>query len=218
MNEKKTFGWLVLNAAYTFVALSVALLASMLSRIVCNMVIPIETVARQGGDYSYNYYVAFPIHGLVAAIVFLAAVYLISKKIGFSQSFKYRTNITTVEFVIQSVLAIAVYIFFYVYMCGWWGNLPTWYLSGFFASLFGIFDPGNVNQYATLLSGEPEPERLYWMYIWLHAILEVVYLSGAIAIMRLARGKGENQASAEHDAQLAELEKEKERLANKKSL
>ena len=113
MNEQKSFGWLVLNAAYSFVALSVAFFASMLSRILCNVVVPIETVARQGGDYSHNYYVVFPIHGLVSAAVFLLAAYLVAKKIGFSQGFKHRTNITTIEFVIQAVIAVVVFVFFY---------------------------------------------------------------------------------------------------------
>ena len=218
MNEKKTFGWLVLNAAYTFVSLAVALTASMLARLLCNMVVPVETIARQGGDYSQNYFFVFPIHGLISAAVFLLVAYIISKKIGFSQGFKHRTTISTIEFVIQALLAIVVYLFFFVYMCEWWINLPTWYLSGFFAALFNIFDPGNVNQYAALLSGEPEPERLYWMYIWLHVVLEAIFLVGSVVLMRVARRKGENQAIREHKVQLAELEKEKERLVNKKSL
>lgn len=218
MSEKKSVGWLVLNAAYTFVAFSVAFLASILARILCNVVIPVETVARQGGDYSHNYFVVFPIHGLISAAVFLCVAYLISKKIGLSQGFKHRTNITTIEFIIQAVLAIVVYIFFFVYMCEMWGNLPTWYLSGFFAALFNIFDASDVNQYAAMLGGAAEPERLYWMYIWLHIILEAVFLIGSVVIMRFARKSGETLAANEHAAQLAELEEEKKRLASKKTL
>ena len=218
MSDKKSFGWLVLNAAYTFVAFSVALFASMLARTVCNMVIPIETVARQGGDYSHNYLVVFPIHGVVSAIVFLAVAYFVIKKIGFSQGFKHRTTITTIEFIIQAILAIVVYIFLFVYMCELWGTFPMWYLSGFCASIFGIFDPSNVNQYAALLGGEPEPERLYWMYIGLHIAFEAVFLIGSVVLMRFARRKGEKHATEEHAAQLADLEKEKERLVNKKTL
>ena len=218
MNEKQPFKWIALNAAYTFIVLAISFLISMLARTVCNLPLAIDEVAAKGGDYSRNYYLVFPIHGLVSAIVFIASAYFISKKFGFSTGFKYRTSISTPAFVVQGIIAILFYIFLFVYMFEMWFSLPTWYLSGFLAAVFGIFDPSNVNEYAAKLGGAAEPENLYLLYFWLHIIVEAIFLVGVTVVMRYGRKAGEAQAEKEHQAQLAELQQEKERIANKKSL
>jgi len=217
MSEKQPFKFLLLNAAYTFIVLAIAILAAMATKIIVNLFLPIDLLPDKGGDYSRNFFLAFPIHGLLSSLVFFAVCYIGSKKVGFKTGFRYRTEISTVSFVIQAVLAVIAYYFLFIYMIEWFLNLPSWYLSGFFAALFGLVDAGNI--YNTVAEGAAEIENIWILhYLWLHVILEILFIVGSCVIMRVGRRHGEASAVKEHEAQLAELEQEKERLANAKTL
>ena len=180
MTEKQPFKYIVLNTAYIFIVLAVAILAAMASRIILNIFVPIDLLPDKGGDYSRNFYLA-------------------------------------VSFVIAAVLAVIAYYFLFVYMMEWFLNLPTWYLSGALASLFGLVDASNI--YNTVAEGAAEIENIWLLhYLWLHVLLELAFIVGACVVMRIARRHGEDSAFKEHEAQIAELEQEKERLANAKTL
>ncbi len=215
MTEKQPFKFILLNAAYTFIVLAIAILAAMVAKIVLNIFLPIDLVADRGGDYSRNFLLAFPIHGVVSAAVFMGVCYFGSKTVGFRTGFRFRQNISTVSFVIQAVLAVIVYYFLFLYMFEWVLNLPTWYLSGFLAAVTGIIDAGNI--YNTMSEGFAEIENIYLHYLWLHVLLEIAFIVGSCVLMRFARRHGEKAAEKEHEAQLAELEQEKERIASAKS-
>ncbi|MBQ3002189.1 MAG: hypothetical protein IJD82_00500 [Clostridia bacterium] len=216
MTEKQPFKFILLNAAYNFIVLAIAILAAMLVKIVLNLILPIDLQPAQGGDYSRNFHLVFPIHGIVSALAFFAVCYFGGKKVGFNTGFRYRTEMSTVSFVISAVLAMIVYYFLFIYMMEWYHNLPTWYLSGALAALTGIIDAGNI--YNNVSEGFAEIDNLYFHYFGLHILLEILFIVGAAVVMRIARRHGEQSAVKVHEAQLAELEAEKERLANAKTL
>jgi hypothetical protein len=56
------------------------------------------------------------------------------------------------------------------------------------------------------------------LYLWLHALLELVFIVGACFLIKVGRSRGEKQAFLAHEARLNELQQEKERIASKKSL
>lgn len=216
MSEKQPIKWIVLNAAYTFIILGLSLAAAMVAKLILNLFLPIDLSSAQGGDYSRNYYLVFPIHGVVTAAVFLLTAYFGGKTNGFKTGFRFRTSISTPAFIVQAILAVIVYYFLFLYMFEWWTNLPTWYLSGFLAALFGIFDASNI--YDSVAQGYAEIENIYFLYLWLHTLLEIAFIVVALILVKLGRTKGEREAAARHEAQMAELEKEKERIASKKTL
>lgn len=216
MSEKKPLQWILLNAAYTFIVFAAAILAAMVAKLILNLFLPIDLTASQGGDYSRNFLLVFPFHGLLSGAAFLAVCYFGSKTVGFRTGFRYRNQITTNAFVIQAVIAVIVYYFLFLYMFEWWQNLPTWYLSGFLAAVTGIIDASNI--YNTVSEGFAEIENIYFHYFGLHVLLELLFVSGSVVLMRFARRRGEMNAQKEHEKQLAELESEKERIANSKTL
>lgn len=216
MSEKQPVKFIFLNAAYTFIVFAIAIVASMLTKLVLNLFLPIDLTASEGGDYSRNFLLVFPIHGLLSALAFLGVCYFGSKKVGFNVGFRLRKNISTVSFILQAVLAVIVYYFLFLYMMEWWENLPTWYLSGFLAAVTGVIDASNI--YNTVSEGFAEIENLYFHYFWIHILLELLFIIGSVVLMRFGRRKGEKKAQTEHEAQLAELEAEKQRIAGRKSL
>ncbi|MBR5264331.1 MAG: hypothetical protein IKV50_06520, partial [Clostridia bacterium] len=143
MDKKQPAHWLFLNAAYTFIILAVALVAAMVARWIINPLLPVDLMAAQGGDYSRNFFVVFPIHGIASGLAFLLVAYFGGKSNGFKTCFRFRAAISTPVFILQAILAVVVYYFLFIYMCEWFTNLPTWYLSGFLAAAFGIFDASN---------------------------------------------------------------------------
>lgn len=216
MSERQPVKFVLLNAAYTFVILSVAIFAAMMAKILLNIFLPIDTLASEGGDYSRNYFLAFPAHGLFSAAAFLAVSYFGSRKVGFKTGFRFRQNLSTASFIVQAVIAIIVYYFLFLYMLEWWENLPTWYLSGFLAALTGMIDASNI--YNTVAEGYAEIENIYFHYFGLHIVLELLFIAVAVFLMRIGRRRGENRAQKEHEAQLAELESERDKLASSKTL
>lgn len=216
MSEKQPIKWVLLNAAYTLIILGLSLAAALVAKLILNIFLPIDLMSGAGGDYSRNYLFVFPIHGLVSGAAFLATSYFGGKTNGFKTGFRFRTSISTPVFIIQGVLAVIVYYFFFLYMMEWWTNLPTWFLSGFLAAVFGIFDASNI--YSSVAEGYAEIENIYFLYLWLHALLEVAFIALSLFLVKLGRTRGEKEAVARHEAQLAELEKEKERIASKKTL
>ncbi len=216
MDKKQPVKWIFLNAAYTFIILTLALVASMVAKLILNLFLPIDLMAGQGGDYSRNFFVVFPIHGFVSGLVFLLAAYCGGKTNGFKTGFRFRISISAPAFVVQAILAVLVYYFLFIYMCEWWTNLPTWYLSGFFAALFGIFDASNI--YESVAAGYAEIDNLYLLYLWLHALLELVFIIVACFLIKIGRNRGEKAAVLAHEERLHELQQEKDRIANKKTL
>ena len=216
MDKKQPVHWLFLNAAYTFIVLAVALVAAMVARWIINPFLPVDLMAEQGGDYSRNFFMVFPIHGIASGIAFLLVAYFGGKSNGFKTCFRFRVAISTPVFILQAILAVVVYYFLFIYMCEWFTNLPTWYLSGFFAAAFGIFDASNI--YESVAAGYAEIDNLYFLYLWLHALLELVFIVGACFLIKVGRSRGEKQAFLAHEARLNELQHEKDRIASKKSL
>lgn len=216
MSERQPAKFILLNAAYTFVVLSIAIFAAMMAKILLNIFLPIDTLASEGGDYSRNYFLVFPLHGLLSAAAFLAVSYFGSMKVGFKTGFRFRQNISTVSFLAQAFIAVIVYYFLFLYMMEWWANLPTWYLSGFLAALTGIIDASNI--YNTVAEGFAETENIYLQYFGLHILLEILFIVGAVFIMRIGRRQGEVKAQKEHESQIAELERERDKIASKKTL
>lgn len=216
MSEKQPLKWLFLNAAYTFIILALSIAAAMVAKLILNIFLPIDLASAQGGDYSRNYYLVFPIHGVVSAAAFLLTAYFGGKTNGFKTGFRFRTSISAPVFIIQAILAVIVYYFLFLYMFEWWTNLPTWYLSGFFAALFGIFDASNI--YNSVAQGFAEIDNIYFLYFWLHILMEIAFIVITVVLIKLGRTRGEKEAAARHEAQMAELEQEKERIASRKSL
>ena len=216
MSEKQPLKWIFLNAAYTFIILALSLAAAMVANQIVNIFLPFETQFKPGGDFSHNYLLAFPIHGVVSAAAFLLTAYFGGKTNGYKTGFKFRVSISTPTFIVQAILAVIAYYFLFSYMFGLWTNLPTWYLSGFLAALFGIIDSNNI--FNSVAQGFANIDNLYLLYFWLHALMEIVFIVITVVLIKLGRTRGEKEAVARHEAQMAELEKEKERIASKKSL
>ncbi len=216
MNEKQPIKWIFLNAAYTFIILALSLAAAMVAKLILNIFLPIELSDGRGGDYSQTYLLSFPIHGIVSAAAFLITAYFGGKTNGFKTGFRFRTSISTPAFIVQGILAVIAYYFLFLYMFEWWTNLPTWYLSGFLAAAFGVFDASNI--YSSVAQGYADMNNLYLLYFWLHALMEIVFIIITLVIIKLGRKRGETRAAEEHEKQMAELQQEKELLASKKSL
>ena len=216
MNEKQPIKWIFLNAAYAFIILALSLAAAMVAKLILNIFLPIELSDGRGGDYSQTYLLSFPIHGIVSAAAFLITAYFGGKTNGFKTGFRFRTAISTPAFIIQGILAVIAYYFLFLYMFEWWTNLPTWYLSGFLAAAFGVFDASNI--YSSVAQGYADMNNLYLLYFWLHALMEIVFIIITLVIIKLGRKRGETRAAKEHEKQIAELQQEKELLASKKSL
>lgn len=216
MNEKQPIKWIFLNAAYTFIVLALSLAAAMVAKLILNIFLPIELSDGRGGDFSQTYLLSFPIHGIISAAAFLITAYFGGRTNGFKTGFRFRTSISTPAFIVQGILSVIAYYFLFLYMFEWWTNLPTWYLSGFLAAAFGVFDASNI--YSSVAQGYADMNNLYLLYFWLHALMEIVFIIITLVIIKLGRKRGETRAAEEHEKQIAELQQEKELLASKKSL
>ena len=205
-----TPGRLLTNAAYVFVVLMAAFAVSELIGIVIGWIVPADTLLSSRGDLSHNYYVVYPIRGFVMLLVFFGAMFIFSRKHGYRVAFSHREKMTTADFLIETVIAFVVY----EALMYWIARevLPSWYLSGTLAALFGVFDATDIYNSAfagTVLSYSFDIEEIaLYYYLWLQILLDLLFAIVSIFILRKGRLIGEAAARKAHDQQLAEMRQE----------
>ena len=69
MKTKEKMAFFTLIELLIVIAI-IAILAAMLVKIVLNLILPIDLQPAQGGDYSRNFHLVFPIHGIISALAF----------------------------------------------------------------------------------------------------------------------------------------------------
>lgn len=159
-------------------------------------------------DLSRNYYVAYPIRGLAAVAVFLVAVYFFSRMHGYRVAFSLRETMTKTDFLIETIptlllAEIALYRF-------GWSYLPSWYLAGPLAAVFGLFDPSNAygKDGGTAWEGLLSIDDLTVDYWWIQVLIDVVIVAAVVLLMWKGRRAGEVAAQEAHDKQLAEMRRD----------
>lgn len=203
-----TPGRLLTNAAYVFVVLMAAFAVSELVGLVVGWIVPADTLLSSRGDLSHNYYVVYPIRGLAMLLVFFGAAFLFSRRHGYRVAFSHREKMTLSDFIIETVIAFLVY----EALMYWIAReiLPSWYLSGTLAAMFGIFDASDVYHSAgTVLNvGFDIEELALYYYLWLQILLDLLFAAVSVFVLRKGRLLGETAAQKAHDQQLAEMRKE----------
>ena len=161
-------------------------------------------------DLSRNYYFAYPIRGLAALAVFLAAVYFFSRTHGYRVAFSLRETMTTMDFLIETIPTLLL-VEFVLYRFAW-SYLPSWYLAGPLAALFGIFNPSDMYGMefgGTSVEGFMTIDNIsLFYYLWLQILLDVGIAVVAVLLMRKGRRAGEIAAQEDHDKQLAEMRRD----------
>lgn len=205
-----TPGRLLTNAAYVFVVLMAAFAVSELIGVVVGWIFPADTVLSSRGDVSHNYHVVYPIRGLVILLAFFAASFVFSRMHGYRVAFSRREKMTTADFIIETVIGL---ILFEAVMY-WLARtvLPSWYLSGTLAALFGIFDASDIyssDLAGTVLSAKLDFELIsLYYYLWLQILLDLLFAVVSVFVLRKGRLIGETSAQNAHDQQLAEMQQE----------
>lgn len=161
-------------------------------------------------DLSRNYYVAYPIRGVAALAVFLVAVYFFSRTHGYRVAFSLRETMTTMDFLIETIPTLLfVEVILYRFA---WSYLPSWYLAGPLAALFGIFNPSDMYGMefgGTSVEGFMTIDNISQIYYpWLQILLDVGIAVVAVLLMRKGRRAGEIAAQKDHEKQLAEMRRD----------
>lgn len=161
-------------------------------------------------DLSRNYYVAYPIRGVAALAVFLVAVYFFSRTHGYRVAFSLRETMTTMDFLIETIpTLLLVEVILYRFA---WSYLPSWYLAGPLAALFGIFNPSDMYGMefgGTSIEGFMTIDNISLVYyLWLQILLDVGIAVVAVLLMRKGRRAGEIAAQKDHEKQLAEMRRD----------
>ena len=161
-------------------------------------------------DLSRNYYVAYPIRGVAALVVFLAAVYFFSRRHGYSVAFSLRETMTRMDFFIETspaLLLVEVVLYRFA-----WSYLPSWYLAGPLAALFGIFNPSDMYGMefgGTSVEGLMTIDNISLLYyLWLQILIDVEIAVVVVLLMCKCRRAGERAAQEDHDKQLAEMRRD----------
>lgn len=201
---------LLINAFYVLFVLVGAFAVSMVFGAVSGWILHTDTLAGAKGDLSHNFYVVYPIRGVVAVVAFFISLYMFSRTHGFRVAFGLRETMTKFDFLVETLPALLVYLIL-IYRF-FWSALPSWYLSGALASLLGIIDPSNI--YAlefggTGIEGSVDLGLLsIFYYLWLQVLLDLVIAVAAVFILRKGRRAGEVTAQEAHDKQLAEMRRD----------
>lgn len=202
-------GRLLTHACYVLIIVISSFAIAQVAGTVCGWILHTDILSSTNWDLSHNFQLVYPIRGVAALAVFLAAVYFFSRIHGYRVAFSLRENMTKSDFLIETVPAVLLanvllYFFVRTYM-------PSWYLSGTLAALFKLIDPTDI--YKVFGGNFLDPtETLAWLsmkyYLWLQIIFDVLISVGAILLMRKGRRAGELVAQQDHDKQLAEMRRE----------
>lgn len=201
---------LAVNAAYLLLILSAAYLISQAVGIVFFWIFKPDTIEATRGDLSLNYYLRYPLRGILMLGAFYLVLYLGASRLGFTLAYKYKMAMPEKKRRLQAVVALAVYellcVYFYydAFINPVDFGLPSWYVSGFFGALFRLFNASNV--FESALEGTVTILGLWSSYWWLQVIFEAVFCVGSYYVLRKGRRDGENQAFEARRKLLEELQ------------
>lgn len=195
-------GGLILNAVYLLLILAIAFFASQIAGVIFGWIFKADTIEATRGDLSRNFRLIYPIHGIFVLIVFYIVAYIGANKLGYNLAYEYKMPMPPKSHTAQSILGIIVFELFSLILIDF---LPSWYLSGPLAALFGFFDPSDV--FASELEGTATITKLWLIYyVWLQVILEVIFAVGSYFVLRAGRRSGEARAFEARKQLLEELQ------------
>ena len=200
-------GRMLTHACYALIVVVASFVLAQIVGTVFGWILHPDTTIQ--ADLSRNYYFAYPIRGLAALAVYLVAVYRFSRTHGYRVAFSLRETMTNMDFLIETIPAmLLVEIVLYRFA---WSYLPSWYLAGPLAALFGIITPSDIYGMdfgGTKIEGLMNIDTLSLYYLWIQILLDVVIAVVAILLMRKGRRAGEVAAKQAHEQQLAEMRRD----------
>lgn len=163
-------------------------------------------------DLSRNFYLVYPLYGLISAGCMFALRFFFAKLMGYRDGFRTKTRTKQSHMFLHFALSYIVFEGIALYF--FWDQLPSWFLGGSVAAVLRIFNASNV--FDTVFEGNVELLQLTAYFWWIMAILEIAFAFLSFFITKKGREKGESAGIAERDKQLKELEAENRELRNKK--
>lgn len=200
---------LLLHICYLFLFLVISWVVSRFVGMVAGWIVSPKDLADAKGDLRYNYYVAYPVRGLLMLGSFLLSLYLCCRSFGYRDAFRYREAMTRNRFLIEAIPALVLYTLF-VYWFSWF-SMSSWYLSGSLAALFGVIDASDIYRSfeGSTLEGLVTVQDISMrFYLWLQILLDILLTIPYALLMYKSRKSGERSAAKAHEKQLAEMKAE----------
>ncbi len=163
-------------------------------------------------DLSRNFYLVYPLYGLIGAGCMFVLRYFFAQLMGYRDGFRTKTRTKQSHMYIEYVIAYVVFEFLALYF--FWDVLPSWFLGGSIAAVLHIFNASNV--FETVFEGSVEILDLTVYFWWIMAILEIGFAVLSFIVTKKAREKGEKNGIAEREKQLQELEEEHQEIMSRK--
>ncbi len=199
---------LLINAAYALIVLFVSFAIAQVVGTVFGWVLRPETAVQ--ADMRYNYNVAYPIRGIAALAAYFLSLWCSGRTHAYRVAFSLRETMTRFDFLVETLPALLLLQVLLYRFC--WSALPSWYLAGGLASLFGLICPGDMYSMdfgGTSVEGLMDIDAISLQYyLWLQILVDVVIAVGAVLLLWKARRSGERAAAAAHERQLAEMRRD----------
>lgn len=206
--EKQTASVWIVNIFYIFLVLFVSFVIAETVGTVFGWILKPDSIVRTK-DLSRNFFLVYPLYGLLTLAVMLPLRYFFAKWFGLRQGFRKKAHTRESRHFLHFVAAYAVYEFLKLYF--FWDVIPSWFLGGSIAAVLRLFNPYDV--YDTLMEGQVELIYLTVYFWWIMAILEILFAVLSFRIVKKGRYAGEKDGIAEREKQLKELQDEHEKLA-----
>ncbi len=211
--EKQTASVWIVNIFFMFVVLFVPFLIAEAIGTVFGWIVPPDSLTHTK-DMSRNFYVVYPLYGLITAGLMILLRYFAAKWFGFRQGFRKKDTTRESRNFLHFLAGYAVFEVIAVYF--FWNVLPSWFLGGSVAAVLRIFNPYDV--FDTVLEGRVEILYLTVYFWWLMVIFEIGFAFASYAIVKKGRHKGEIAGIAERNKQLEELKEEHLQIIEKKEI
>ncbi len=200
---------LLLHICYLFLFLVISWLISRFVGMVAGWIFTPKELAGAKGDLRYNYYVAYPVRGLLMLASFLLSLYICCRTFGYRDAFDSRETVSRNRFLIEAVPALVLFTLFVYWIS--WQTMCSWYLSGTLAALFGLVNASNIYESfsGSILEGTVSISDIsVRYYLWLQILLDILLTLPYGLVMYKSRKSGELSAAKAHEKQLAEMKAE----------
>lgn len=209
--DKPSASSFIVPTFWLFVVLFVAFLLAEGIGTVFGWIVKPDTLDKTK-DFSRNFYVVYPLYGIITAGCMFVLRYFFARIMGYRNGFRTKKKTKQSWMFLQFLISFALYEFISVYF--FWDVLPSWFLGGSLAALMRIFNAANL--YDTAFTGNVEITYLTFYFWWIMALLEIGFAVLSFVITKKGREKGEEAGIAEREKQLKALEEEHESLLRKK--
>ena len=210
-DDRIPFSSILVSTFWMFVVLFVSfLIAEGIGTVFGWIVRPDDIVKTK--DLSRNFYVVYPLYGLITAGCMFVLRYFFARLMGYRDGFRTKERTKPSHVFLHFIISYAIFEFIALYF--FWDVLPSWFLGGSIAALLRIFNASDV--YDTVFEGNVEILSLTVYFWWIMAILEVGFVFLSFFITKKGRAKGEASGIAEREKQLKELEEEHQEILNRK--